>query len=293
MSFKSQFLFSKAQRNGIFLLLILIVIFQCIYFFIDFSSKDVQVNKEDLSRFVREVDSLKEIELEKRKTKTFPFNPNYITDYKGAVLGMSNEEIDRLLEFRKQKKWINSAKQFQEVTRISDSLLKVISPYFKFPERLANTYSKTNFDTFINNKSKPFSQKLDLNTVTARQLQRINGVGKVLSDRIIKFRNKSGGFIADVQLQDVYGLTPKVIDNITSYFTVKTPKIIKKINLNSATVDYLVTIPHIDYDLAYEIIEQRKLREGYKSVEELKKVKDFPINKIKIIELYLHLEKEN
>ena len=52
-------------------------------------------------------------------------------------------------------------------------------------------------------------------------------------------------------------------------------------------------IQHIDYDIAHNIIEQRQLREGYKSIDELKKVKDFPVNKIEIIELYLHLEKEN
>jgi competence protein ComEA len=55
-------------------------------------------------------------------------------------------------------------------------------------------------------------------------------------------------------------------------------------------VDDLVTIQHIDYEVANNIIEQRKLREGFKSFEELTKVKDFPINKIEIIKLYLSLD---
>ncbi len=45
---------------------------------------------------------------------------------------MSNEEIDRLLTFRKQNQWVNSAKQFQQVTKVSDSLLNTISPYLSF-----------------------------------------------------------------------------------------------------------------------------------------------------------------
>ncbi len=61
-----------------------------------------------------QIDSLKNVEVEKRKPKKYPFNPNYITDYKGAQFGMSTQEIDRLLAFRKQKKFINSASQFQE-----------------------------------------------------------------------------------------------------------------------------------------------------------------------------------
>ncbi|WP_298555177.1 helix-hairpin-helix domain-containing protein [uncultured Algibacter sp.] len=291
---KSHFTFSKEQRNGIFLLLILIVIFQCIYFFVDLSSDTIEVNKEELTKFTKEIDSLKLVQLEESKSKTYPFNPNFITDYKGATLGMTNQEIDRLLAFRKQNKWINSAKQFQDITKVSDSLLEAISPFFKFPEWVTNPKPKTGSSYSYNNKPKTYAQKQDLNTATAQQLQKVNGIGKVFSDRIIKYRNKSkGGFIADIELNNVYGLEPEVVEKITKLFTVKTPKAVSKINLNLATVDDLVTIPHIDYDLAHNIVEQRQLREGYKSIGELTKVKDFPVNKIKIIELYLHFEKEN
>jgi len=292
-NFKSHFTFSKEQRNGIFLLLVLIVVFQCFYFFVEFPAEDTSGNKEALSEFIKEIDSLRLVQLEKNKPKTYPFNPNYITDFKGATLGMTNEEIDRLIAFRKQNKWITSSKQFQEVTKVSDSLLNAISPYFKFPEWITNPKPKNNAIYSDNSKPKIFAQKQDLNTATAQQLQKVNGVGKVFSDRIIKYRNKfKGGFIADVQLLDVYGLTSEVIEKITNQFTVKTPKTIQQININAATIGDLVTVPHIDYDLAHNIIEQRQLREGYNSIDELTKVKDFPVNKIKIIELYLHFEKE-
>jgi competence ComEA-like helix-hairpin-helix protein len=202
---------------------------------------------------------------------------------------MSSEEIDRLLQYRAQNNWINSTKQFQQVTKVSDSLLNKISPYFKFPEWITNPTPKQN-DTYQTNSVKTFEHKADLNTATASQLQRINGIGEKLSDRIIKFRNKfKGGFIADVQLQDVYGISPEVLERLLNEFTVKTPRPIEKININTASIEQLVTIQHIDYELAYEIINQRTLREGYKSLDELTKVKNFPIDKLEIIKLYLKL----
>ena len=73
-------------------------------------------------------------EIENRKPKMYPFNPNYITDYKGEQLGMSLLEIDRLLAFRENNKFVNSKDEFQKVTKVSDSLLHKIAPYFKFPE---------------------------------------------------------------------------------------------------------------------------------------------------------------
>jgi len=286
---KSHFMFSKQQRHGILLLLLIIIVLQCVYFFVDFPSESVEVDKEKLSKFTREIDSLKLVKLEESKPKIYPFNPNYISDYKGSVLGMRNEEIDRLLAFRKKNKWINSTKQFQEVTKVSDSVLNSISPYFKFPEWVSNPKQSKIY--LVNNQPKTFNQKLDLNTVSAKQLQKVNGIGKVLSERIIKFRNKfDGGFISDIQLKDVYGLEPEVIERITNDFTVKTPRLIQKIKLNTSTIDALVTIQHIDYDLAHKIIEQIQLKEGFKSLDELKKVKDFPINKFDIIELYLSLD---
>ena len=291
---KSHVTFSKSQRSGIFLLIIIIVVLQCVYFFIDptaigISHEKVNVNQALLETYNKEIDSLRLAELEARKPTIYPFNPNFITDYKGASLGMANEEIDRLLAFRKQDKWISSVKQFQEVTKISDSLLNSISPYFKFPDWVENPVSKP-MSTY-SNSPKTFAQKQDLNTATAQQLQKVYGIGEALSQRIIKYRSKfEGGFIADVQLQEVYGLTPEVIENITKEFTVKTPRSIQVFNLNKVTVEELVTLPYIDYDLAYHIIEQRQLREGFKSIDELTKVKDFPIDKFDIIKLYLSLD---
>lgn len=295
-SFKSHFVFTKQQRNGIFLLLLIIVALQCIYFFvvplaIGVSGDEIEVNKEDLKAYEAEIDSLRQIEIAARAHKLYPFNPNYITDYKGSALGMSNEEIDRLLDFRKQDKWINSAKQFQEVTGVSDALLDSISPYFKFPEWITNPKPKPPYSNSYSNIPKTFAQKKDLNKASAAQLQNVNGIGKTLSHRIVKFRDRlNGGFIADVQLYDVYGLSPDAITNITKHFTVKTPADIVKVNINSASVDDLVTIQHIDYEIAHHIIEYRQLHEGFGTLDELSKVKDFPIHKIEIIKLYLSID---
>lgn len=283
-------MFTKGQQRGIFLLVFLIIASLGFYFFVDFSSNDYDFDNPKLAKFQKEIDSLKLIEIENNKPKIYPFNPNFITDYKGYTLGMSVEEIDRLLEFRKQDKWINSVEQFQKVTKISDSLLNIISPNFKFPEWVTNPKPKNSF-TYQNYQKKTTAQKIDLNKATAQQLQRINGIGEKLSDRIVRYRNKFvGGFIADIQLKDVYGLTPEVIERVTQEFTVKTPRQIQKIDLNTATVEELVTVQHIDYDLAYNIIEQRTLRDGFKSFEELTKVKDFPTHKFDIIKLYLSLK---
>lgn len=290
---KSYFEFTNKQRNGIFLLVAITVALQCLYMFVDFSEDEIYIDQNELQDFRNEIDALRLVELENRKPKIYPFNPNYITDFKGYTLGMSNEEIDRLHQYRAANKWVNSVKDFQTVTKISDSVLAKISPYFKFPEWVTRPKpKKRSYNNAYpnNNTPKSYAQKIDLNKATAPQLQNVYGVGEKLSNRIIKARNKySGGFIADVELTEVWGLSAEVIKRINNDFTVKTPRPIQKFNINTATRDELVTIQYIDYEIAKHIIETRTLKEGFKTLEELVKVEDFPVKKIEIIKLYLYL----
>lgn len=294
---KSHFQFSNQQRNGIFLLLLLLLIAQCVYWFnpkiFASSKKDLPENKNELDTFRKEMDSLRLIEIENRRPKIYPFNPNYITDYKGFSLGMSNEEIDRLHKFRESNQWVNSDTEFQQVTKVSDSFLGTISPYFKFPDWVTNQKSKSKgYSNPYSNSSQPktFDQKIDLNLATAIQLKKVYGVGEKLSERIINYRIKyKGGFVSDIELSEVWGLSPEVIERIKNDFTVKTPRAIKTFNLNTATRDELVTIQYIDYEIAYHIIEERTLRDGFNSIEDLLLVENFPLKKVDIIKLYLHL----
>ena len=289
---KSPFKFSKQNRSGIFLLIVLIAIAQYIYLFVDFSSNEIDMPSEEaLETYRSEIDSLKKAALQKAAPEIYPFNPNFITDYKGYTLGMSNEEIDKLHQFRKQNKWVNSAKQFQDVTQVSDSLLIKISPYFKFPDWVTNPKPKSYTNTFSkSNSPKTFDQKIDLNLATRLQLQKVYGVGEKLSEGIIRYREKYNGFVSEAELTEVWGLSPEVIERIKEQFTVKTPRIITKLNLNIVSRDQLVTIPHIDYEIANNIIEERTLRDGFTSIDDLTKVEHFPINKIEIIRLYLQLK---
>lgn len=290
---KSHFQFSNKQRSGIFLLVSIIAIAQVVYAFVDFSNHESPVDEQKLEELRQELEVLRAAELETSQPKIHPFNPNYITDYKGYTLGMSNEEIDRLLKFREGNQWVNSASEFQKVTQVSDSLLAVISPYFKFPDWVSNPDYKTQNDNKTYSKavgSKTVVEKIDLNIATSSQLQKVYGVGEKLAERIINYRKKfEGGFLADIELTEVWGLSPEVIERIKNEFTVKTPRVITKVNLNTATRDELVKIQYIDYEVANNILEERALRDGFKSLEELTKVEDFPIKKIDIIKLYLHL----
>src|SRR5690606_5618493 len=96
MELKSHFTFNKQQRSGILLLLLLIISLLCVYWFVDFSEEDAfDTSSAEIVSLQKELDSLRLVEIQNRMPKKYPFNPNFITDYKGYTLGMTNEEIDQ------------------------------------------------------------------------------------------------------------------------------------------------------------------------------------------------------
>ncbi len=286
---KSHFVFNRSQRNGILFLISLIIGLLSVYYFTDFSEEDIlDINSPEIISLQKELDSLRQIEIASRKPKIFPFNPNFITDFKGYTLGMSTKEIDRLLQFRAKDQWINSVQDFQKVTKVSDSLLKVISPYFKFPEWVTNPKPKKQINKGF--KEKPFAQKIDLNIATQEELQKISGIGTALSKRIIAYRLKLGGFTADSQLNNVYGLNEQVVERTLNEFTVKTPKQIIKMNINVISASDIATIPGISFDLAKRIWEFRILRERINDFSELEIIEGMSLRMLARIQLYLTLE---
>ena len=283
MKINSYFQYSKSQRSGIFLLVLLCVICQFTFFYWDPSSENGEdFEKQKWIGLQSKVDSLK-VEKQNYIPKIYPFNPNFITDYKGSKLGMSIEEIDRLLNFRKTNQYVNSASEFQKVTQVSDSLLNAISPYFKFPDWV-NKGKTNNF--------KPFEKKtekivlLDINLAKKEDLIKIYGIGPALSDRILKQKELLGGFVSMKQMEDVWGLSPEVIENLNKYFIVATLPKIKMIDINNASIKELLLFPYFKYSLAKAIVTYRSMN-GDLKIEDLSKIKGFPVDKLKIIALYL------
>ena len=294
--FKSHFWCHKSQRNGIFILILLIVIFQFIIVFVDFYSEEkVNIDTPKVIAFHHQIDSLRKINLENKRLKIFPFNPNYITDYKGAQLGMSLVEIDKLLAFRKTGEFINSRKEFQKVTTISDSLLNSISPYFKFPdwvvERNLNMQLSTSRDTrLFAKKSKYILTSTDINLAVKEDLKTINGIGEKLSERIIKYRSKLQGFSTLNQLYEVWGLDTEVVDKLLLVFKVINLPNIKKINVNTLSFRELLKNPYLDYELCKKIFEYKDEVAELQDISELKNIIGFPLDLYDRIVLYLVAE---
>ena len=292
--FKSHFWYTKNQRNGILLLLIIIIFLQLILHFKNFDSQQmVDLSQPKITSYNKQLDSLKKKSSKKKKFKIYPFNPNYISDYKGYQLGLNVDQIDRLLAYREQRLYVNSAKEFQTITKISDSLLQKISPFFKFPEWVQKkNNNKNNQQRYIPNSRINVSEitTVDINKATLKDFTAIEGVDEYISERIIKYRSKLQGFSFKEQLFEVWGLDEQMANKILSTFSIKNKPIIKKVNINTASFKEVLSNPYIDYELCIQIFDYKDEVAELQSISEIKNIEGFPIKKYNRIVLYLLAE---
>jgi DNA uptake protein ComE-like DNA-binding protein len=295
--------FTSGQRKGIVALFILVIVFQAGYFILassDLSTKKAQSEDEkEWLALQPEIDALK-AKHGVRKETIYPFNPNFITDYKGYTLGMSVAEIDRLHAFRKTGKYVNSAEEFRKVTGISKVLLNKISPYFKFPdwvvEKQAKQQQSQKGGSYTDHKDKTEATRatgtkkvkaLDINMALEEDLVKVYGIGPYSAKKILRCRAELGAFVSMDQMDDFTDFSPEAIAGLKKGFFTGARPDVSSINVNTASLQQLSRFPYFNKSLAKAIITKRSMDGKISGIDELSKINEFPVDKIKIIALYL------
>jgi DNA uptake protein ComE-like DNA-binding protein len=166
----------------------------------------------------------------------------------------------------------------KKITDISDSLLQIISPNFKFPEWIVKNKSTEVFSSYY---------ERDLNSASINDVYKATKIDYKVASRIINYRKKLNGFLSFDQLDDVYGLSKENMENIKQKFVLESFPTIQKININLASAIELSQIVYISDYLAVNIVDERVLREGFSNLDQLRFVHGFPLEKLERIKLYL------
>ncbi len=274
---------SKAQRTGILVLIGCVVLLQLVLWLLhQIPDKKLILDTVKTQKWQNEIDSLKRIQLSSA-SDLHPFNPNYLQVDKARFLGLTKTEWERLKTFRAQNKFVNSAEEFQKVTKVSDTLLQKLAPFFKFPDWVVQK-QQNGLTGFSSKKILPLK---DINTATLNDLKAVTGVGDVLAGRILEERNKWNGFVSIDQLDFVWGLSGNALQEVKRAFAVKAYPVVNKVNINKCSKEELLHIPYINAVKAKQILIYRSKLDRPITIADLEKINGFPLDRLKIIALYL------
>jgi len=112
-------------------------------------------------------------------------------------------------------------------------------------------------------------------------------MGEKVATSIVNYRTKLQGFTFNEQLFEVWGLDKEVSINVLNQFEVKDKPIIIKINVNDASFKEVLAIVYLDFELTKKIFNYRDEVAEIQSIDELKKIDNFPLEKFNRIALYL------
>ena len=199
----------------------------------------------------------------KKGKKYFPpksrFNPNDYSLDDWVALGLSVKQSQSILNFVQRGIYSNSAleKIYVMPTEVYD-LIKDSTYYEK---------QITEFTVIKDSVVKPLPL-LEINAASKEDLIELNGVGEFYAKQILKYKNELGGFVLMEQLLEVWKMRLETYEKLLPQLSIDTNKI-KKINVNTCSLEDLRSHPYLDYYQANSIIKMRMQKDGYKELQEI------------------------
>lgn len=194
----------------------------------------------------------------------FPFNPNELNKESCGKLGFSEKQTKVLLNFIAKGGKFYKKEDFKKMYCITETEYNILESYIQIPDKPNTPLQKAEI------KAKPVFV-VDINTADTNDMMEVKGIGPAFARRIAKYRDLLGGFVKKEQLLEVFGMDSSRYNLIKAGFTVNTDNI-RKININTATIQELKKHPYFDYYTAKAIFTYRSKNGNFKSVSELKKV---------------------
>ncbi|MEL6674512.1 MAG: helix-hairpin-helix domain-containing protein [Bacteroidota bacterium] len=206
------FSFNSSQKKGIFLLTGIVLLGFLLVVFWPAVESSPESAESFSEQFLPPVESVSpeqdRIDINLADSATWESLPGI-----GPVLSQ------RILRYREKTGGFQEVEQLQEVYGLEATVLEALMPRL-FVNELTAPPPKV---VATRAQPKPVYPSLDLNTATAEELEQLPGIGKILSQRIVKFRSSIRRFNRVEDLQRVYYLSPETYANIKSYLYVRTP----------------------------------------------------------------------
>lgn len=244
----------------------------------------------------------------------FPFDPNTASAEDFERLGLESWQTRSIIRFREKGGIFSRPSDFARVYGITKRTYEVLLPFIRIADDYkpaADFYGKegygrsrrrytpyynnrknedTNYNNRRNEETKVYSyphklranEHIEINGADTTLLMKIPGIGSYYASRIVRYRERLGGFASAQQLEEIDGLPESTI----AYIKIDNQQI-RKMNLNKLTINQLKKHPYLNFYQAKEICDYRRLKGPLHSIEDLKLLKDFPPDEIERLKPYI------
>jgi competence ComEA-like helix-hairpin-helix protein len=208
----------------------------------------------------------------------FTFDPNKASMPELLSLGLDTVIAARIIKYRTKGGVFRQKSDLQKIYGLSTAQYNNLYGYIDLPVTFSTkgpmTPEQRPSRTIAIKKDpeRPVLIEFDLNLADTAILQTVNGIGPILSNRIVTFRDKLGGFVDPNQLYQVYNLDSTVILRLKNVCFIAPEFQPKLINLNTSAVEEIAAHPYIKWKQARLLVAYRAQHGPFKEADDLIKV---------------------
>ncbi len=298
------FNFNKRDRNAILLLVAIILIIAVVKFFVlpkfettdnavgineikrkaknetTFSSKQTTDENEDNGTISEKNYAQKTIEINIDK----PFDPNSFSFDNWLKIGLPEKFCKTISHYQEKGGKFRKPEDLKKVWGMKEEWFEKIAPFIQINivEKIIESNSTSTTNGYVPRRK----SIVEINSADSLQFDSLPLIGMKTANRIIKYRNLLGGFFSVEQLKEVWGFKDSMLLVNVSRLRVDN-SFVKKINVNTATIDELKKHPYLHYQKANAVFNYRKNHGNFSSMNDLMKTKMFTEEEAKKIEPYL------
>jgi competence ComEA-like helix-hairpin-helix protein len=306
---KDYFSFSKRERTGAIVLIILIVtIFILPEFFpapgssldagaiAEFKrqTSELRAAKSDSSGII-EISATSNYEKssggDRQKPVLFYFDPNTVSTEGWQKLGISNRTIETIKKYISKGGSFRKPEDLAKIYGIPKNQYQQLRPFVKIPQRNDHKQEKAEYAGRLNDyktNKRPVST-VDINEADTSTLIALPGIGSKLANRIIGFRDKLGGFYSVEQMREVYGIPDSTFQKIQPYLKCEGLQV-ERININTAELETLRSHPYIKWNVANAIVNYRQQHGSYTNPNDLIRIEIITAELLQKLAPYLTTE---
>lgn len=112
---------------------------------------------------------------------------------------------------------------------------------------------------------------VELNSADTTTLMLLHGIGPAFARRIVRYRDRLGGFVATEQLLEVYGFTPELLAHIAPHLALDST-IRSRMPVNSIPLKQFIKHPYVDYYFARDLVNLRSRGVTFSTPDDLRAV---------------------
>lgn len=187
----------------------------------------------------------------------FLFDPNTADKADFIALGLSDRTTNTILNYRNKGGRFFQKEDIMKIYGIKEQWYQKVADYIQLSESAQKKYkgAPSGPRKYSSYQVKP-PVRIAINRAHAEEWAKLRGIGPVLSERIVKFREKLGGFYSIEQISQTYGLPDSTFQAIKAQLDLQTAP--RKLFINQLGTEQLAQHPYISWKLARVIVNYRQ-----------------------------------